>query len=84
MEEKESARKRDKMNQGLFDYICEDNNNYLKAIYEEDNKILPFTKCASEFFDKLENDYNISFDEHLISDRLHDEIVKEISKAMLQ
>ena len=36
------------------------------------------------FFDKLENDYDISFDEHLISDRLHDEIVKEISKAMLQ
>lgn len=68
---------KEKINEELLELISSSVKNVMVSDYEERKNNFPYTKCANYFFEKLQKEFNICFDEELISEKLFDKIVSE-------
>lgn len=70
------------MNSRLLEYIMENIKTMGKCDIEEKINSFPYTRSASNFFQKLKYNYDIEFDEKLISEKLLDLMVNEVIKNL--
>ena len=68
---------KEKINDGLLELISSSVKDVMVSDYEERKNNFPYTKCTNYFFEKLQEEFNISFDEELISEKLFNKIVSE-------
>ena len=69
-------------NSKLLDYLMEHIKDMASCDIEEKTGCCPYIKCVEEMFEKLEREYNIEFDENLISEKLLSNMVDEIITSL--
>ena len=69
-------------NSKLLDYLMEHIKDMASCDIEEKTGCFPYIKCVEEMFEKLEREYNIEFDENLISEKLLSNMVDEIITSL--
>lgn len=69
-------------NSKLLDYLMEHIKDMASCDIEEKTGCFPYIKCIEEMFEKLEREYNIEFDENLISEKLLSNMVDEIITSL--
>ena len=69
-------------NSKLLDYLMEHIKDMASCDIEEKTGCFPYIKCVEEMFEKLEREYNIEFDENLISEKLLSNMVVEIITSL--
>lgn len=69
-------------NSKLLDYLMEHIKDMASCDIKEKTGCFPYIKCVEEMFEKLEREYNIEFDENLISEKLLSNMVDEIITSL--
>ena len=69
-------------NSKLLAYLMEHIKDMASCDIEEKTGCFPYIKCVEEMFEKLEREYNIEFDENLISEKLLSNMVNEIITSL--
>ena len=69
-------------NSKLLDYLMEHIKDMASCDIEEKTGCFLYIKCVEEMLEKLEREYNIEFDENLISEKLLSNMVDEIITSL--
>lgn len=71
-----------KVNESLVNYLIENIKSISECDIEEKVHSFPYTRAASNFFQKLKFEYDIDFDKRLISEYLLDKMIDEVVKSL--
>ena len=70
------------VNSDLLDYLIKNIKSISKCDIEEKAYSFPYTRSVSKFFQRLSFEYDIDFDEKLISEELLSRMIDEIEKSL--
>lgn len=71
-----------RVNTDLVNYLMETVKTISKCDIEEKVHSFPYTRSISNFFQKLKSEYDIDFDERLISEYLLDKMINEVIRSL--
>lgn len=70
------------VNTDLLDYLMKNIRLISECDIQEKVHKFPYTRSVSNFFQKLEYEYDIDFDEELISEKLLSKMINEIEESL--
>lgn len=70
------------MNTYLLDYLMKNIRLISECDIQEKVHKFPYTRSVSNFFQKLSYEYDIDFDEELISEKLLSKMIDEIEESL--
>ena len=70
------------VNTDLLDYLMKNIRLISECDIQEKVHKFPYTRSVSNFFQKLEYEYDIDFDEELISEKLLSKMIDEIKESL--
>ena len=70
------------VNTDLLDYLMKNIRLVSECDIQEKVHKFPYTRSVSNFFQKLEYEYDIDFDEELISEKLLSKMIDEIEESL--
>ncbi len=70
------------VNTDLLDYLMKNIRLISECDIQEKVHKFPYTRSVSNFFQKLEYEYDIDFDEELISEKLLSKMIDEIEESL--
>lgn len=70
------------VNTDLLDYLMKNIRLISERDIQEKVHKFPYTRSVSNFFQKLEYEYDIDFDEELISEKLLSKMIDEIEESL--
>ena len=70
------------VNTDLLDYLMKNIRLISECDIQEKVHKFPYTRSVSNFFQKLEYEYDIDFDEKLISEKLLSKMIDEIEESL--
>lgn len=70
------------VNTDLLDYLMKNIRLISECDIQEKVHKFPYTRSVSNFFQKLEYEYDIDFDEELISEKLLSKMIDEIEGSL--
>ena len=70
------------VNTYLLDYLMKNIRLISECDIQEKVHKFPYTRSVSNFFQKLEYEYDIDFDEELISEKLLSKMIDEIEESL--
>ena len=70
------------VNTDLLDYLMKNIRLISECDIQEKVDKFPYTRSVSNFFQKLEYEYDIDFDEELISEKLLSKMIDEIEESL--
>ncbi len=70
------------VNTDLLDYLMKNIRLISECDIQEKVHKFPYTRSVSNFFQKLEYEYDIDFDEELISEKLLSKMIDEIEERL--
>lgn len=70
------------VNTDLLDYLMKNIRLISECDIQERVHKFPYTRSVSNFFQKLEYEYDIDFDEELISEKLLSKMIDEIEESL--
>lgn len=70
------------VNTNLLDYLMKNIRLISECDIQEKVHKFPYTRSVSNFFQKLEYEYDIDFDEELISEKLLSKMIDEIEESL--
>lgn len=70
------------VNTYLLDYLMKNIRLISECDIQEKVHKFPYTKSVSDFFQKLSYEYDIDFDEELISEKLLSKMIDEIEESL--
>lgn len=70
------------VNTDLLDYLMKNIRLISECDIQERVHKFPYTRSVSNFFQKLEYEYDIDFDEKLISEKLLSKMIDEIEESL--
>lgn len=70
------------VNTDLLDYLMKNIRLISECDIQENVHKFPYTRSVSNFFQKLEYEYDIDFDEELISEKLLSKMIDEIEESL--
>lgn len=70
------------VNSDLLDYLIKNIKSISECNIEKKAHSFPYTRSVSNFFQRLSFEYDIDFDEKLISEELLSKMIDEIEKSL--